>query len=469
MSTAHDTPNPFASKAWTCLGVAATGTFMATLDGGIVNVGLPTIAQGFGAELPFAQWVVTIYLMTIACLLPAFGRLGDMRGRRLIYARGFLLFTLASALCGAAPGMWWLIAGRALQAVGAAMLMANGPAIVVMSFPGPERGRALGMIGMVVSLGSLVGPALGGALVSWLGWPSIFYVNLPIGLAGMLLALRVLPDDKRPPKGDFDFLGAALYGVGVVMLLVAITHGGRWGWFSPGILACAGASLAAFAAFFRRQARVEHPMVDLSLLAIRPLVLGNLASMFCFMALLTNAVMLPFFLTHVVNMDARHAGMVMATLPLCMAFVAPVSGFASEKISHRLLTSVGMALTAVGLYSQTLLTADSTMLRCALGQAVLGVGFGMFLSPNNNAVLGSAPRAKSGLAGSIMALVRNFGMASGIALATAVYEAFRNDALSRGAQILDAFVQGFDASLTCAAILAVLGVCVCLVRGQGRS
>ncbi len=459
-----ETGNPFATKPWACLAVSATGTFMATLDGGIVNVALPTIAKGFQADLPVAQWVITVYLLVIACLLPAFGRLGDLSGRKSKYRMGFLIFVASSALCGAAPSMGWLIAGRAVQAVGAALLMANGPAIVVMSFPGPERGMALGMIGMVVSLGSLAGPSLGGLLVGWLGWPSIFYVNLPIGLLGFFMVQRVLPDDKRVPEGTFDLKGAALYAVGIVFLLTAITHGARWGWDSPGILGCWSVCLVALFLFIRRQASVRHPVVDLSLFRIRPLALGNLASLLCFMALLTNAVMLPFFLVREIGFTPQQAGLILAVLPLSMAFVAPLSGLASEKISHGLLTGLGMALVSGGLYSQTFLTAASTPLHCAAIQVVLGVGFGVFLAPNNNAILGSAPRAKSGVAGAIMALVRNLGMASGIAVSSAVYEAYRNAALARGAAQLKAFHAGFDASMTMAACLALGGVALAFVR-----
>jgi EmrB/QacA subfamily drug resistance transporter len=463
--TDYTPDNPFAAKPWACLGVAATGTFMATLDGGIVNVALPVIADRFGADLPFAQWAISIYLLTIACLLPVFGRLGDMSGRKAKYRLGFLLFALSSALCGAAPGMWWLIAGRAVQAIGAALLMANGPAIVIMSFPGHQRGRALGVIGMVVSLGSLAGPSLGGLLVGWLGWPSIFYVNVPIGILGAVLAHKILPDDKRAPVGTFDLLGAVQYAVGIVFLLVAITHGGRWGWASPGILACEIVALAGLGLFLRRQAVVKHPMVDLALFRIRTLALGNLASLLAFMALLTNAIMLPFFLVRVGGLSAHQTGLVMAALPLVMAFVAPLSGYLSEKISHSFLTGLGMAITAAGLYSQTLLTASSGFGRFALGQAILGMGFGIFLSPNNNAVLGSAPTGKSGVAGALMALVRNLGMTSGIAIATAMFEAFRNKALASGLSELLSFNAGFDAALVFATGLALAGVAVSVVRG----
>ena len=456
--------NPFAARPWACLCVSATGTFMATLDGGIVNVALPTIARQFNTDLPVAQWVLTIYLLAIACLLPAFGRLGDMSGRKSKYFNGFLIFTLSSALCGAAPGLFWLILGRAAQAVGAALLMANGPAIVMMSFPGSKRGRALGMIGMVVSLGSLAGPSLGGLLVGALGWPSIFYVNVPIGILGMILVHRVLPDDRKTSADSFDFTGSAFYAVGIVLLLVSIVHGGGWGWGSSATLCCEAASVAALALFVRRQRMAVHPLVDLSLFRIRALTLGNLASLLAFMALLSNAIMLPFFLTRVAGLSPQRAGMVLAVLPLVMAFVAPISGFISEKVSHALMTGLGMAIVSAGLYSQTLLTASTGMWRMALGQAALGLGYGIFIAPNNNAVLGSAPRSKSGVAGAIMALVRNLGMVSGIAVSSAVYEAFRDKALARGLGEVASFTAGFDAALTFAAGLALAGVLLAGLR-----
>ena len=459
--------NPYADRRWACLGVSATGTFMSTLDGGIVNVALPTIAHRFNTDLPAAQWVVTIYLLVIVCLLPAFGRLGDMTGRKRKYFLGFLIFALSSALCGAAPGLSFLVAGRALQAVGAALLMANGPAIIMMSFPGHERGRALGMLGMVVSLGSLAGPSLGGLLVGAFGWPYIFYVNVPIGILGMFLVCRILPADKHPSTERFDFFGAAIYAVGIVSLVMGITHGGTWGWLSPATLGAWILAFGALAFFVRSQAKSAHPVIDPSLFRIRALTIGNIASFLSFMALLTNAIMLPFFLQRVAGLPPMRVGLIMAAQPLAMAFVAPFAGLASERVSHALLTSVGMALAACGLYSQTFLTADSTLTHFLLNQVILGLGFGVFLAPNNNAVLGSAPPAKSGIAGALMGLVRTLGMVTGIAAAAAVYQTFSGGAMAMDLRNAAAFSRtGFDAAMTFAAGLAVLGILVSLARGS---
>ncbi|MBA4358542.1 MAG: MFS transporter, partial [Desulfovibrio sp.] len=159
---------------WRAFSVAASGTFMATLDSGIVNTALPTVARDFAASLQEVQWTVAAYFLVISCLLPLFGRMGDMYGRRRMYSLGFVVFTASSMLCGVAPDLWALIAARVVQGVGAAMLMSNGPAIIMAAFPGATRGRALGIIGMTVALGSLAGPGLGGLLIQGFGWRSVF-------------------------------------------------------------------------------------------------------------------------------------------------------------------------------------------------------------------------------------------------------------------------------------------------------
>lgn len=456
--------NPFAARPWACLGVAATGTFMATLDGGIVNVALPTIAKGFQADLPLAQWVVSVYLLVISCLLPAFGRLGDMSGRRAKHRLGFFIFAVASALCGMAPTIWMLIAARGLQAVGAALLMANGPAIVILSFPGPERGRAMGMIGMAVSLGSLAGPAVGGWLMGAYGWPAIFFVNVPVGLLGVYLAHRVLPDDRKPSVGTFDYRGSGLYAAGIVSLLLAVSHGGEWGWTAPLTMGCVGIAAVCLTLFFRRQAVIAHPMLDLSLFRIRALAVGNLASLCAFMGLFSNTILLPFVLIRIMGMTPGDTGLLMAILPMAMVVSTPLSGLLSEKVSPALLTGLGLFVVAAALYSQTMLAASDGFWRVAYGQMALGIGFGMFLAPNNSAVLGSAPRAKSGVAGSLMAMVRNLGMVCGIALASSVFEGFHNSALSAGAMQPAAFLLGFKAALHTGAAVTLFGALLAFFR-----
>lgn len=215
---------------WYVLAAVSTGTFMSTLDSSIVNVALPTISEQFQVELSTLQWTVTAYLLAITSMLPVFGRLADMLGRKKIFGLGFIIFTSGSALCGLSPGIWFLVGARVLQAIGAAMLMANSAAIIVAIFPFQERGRALGLTGTVVALGSMSGPALGGILISLAGWRTIFYINLPLGILAYLLVQSILPSDQLLAEEEsFDFAGAFLFAGGMISLLYSINSGSVWG------------------------------------------------------------------------------------------------------------------------------------------------------------------------------------------------------------------------------------------------
>ncbi|MBI5519496.1 MAG: MFS transporter [Desulfovibrio sp.] len=453
-----------AAGDWRAFSVAVAGTFMATLDSGIVNTALPTIGLGFDAPLPHVQWIVAGYFLVISCLLPLFGRMGDMYGRRRMYTTGFVVFTLASLLCGAAPSLWALIAARVGQGVGAAMLMANGPGIIMAAFPGPTRGRALGFTGMTVALGSLTGPGLGGLLIQGFGWRSVFYVNLPIGLLGIWMARRFLPPQERLRDETLDIAGAGLFALGMVGLLLAMSHGHDWGWTSPPVLAGLGVALLALPGFALWEKRCAHPMLDLSLFRVWPFCSGNLVAYMAFMSMFTNAILLPFYLHGQKGLEPFETGLVLSSLPLTMAVVAPVSGFLSERVNFATLTSIGLAIMSCGLAWLSRLDSSSPLWCVYLGQVILGLGVGMFMSPNNNSVLSSAPQDKVGLVGGILALVRNVGMVSGIAVAITVFEGFQGRAASAGAGPGPAFMAGFHAALTTGAILSACAGCLSLFR-----
>lgn len=452
------------SGDWRAFSVAASGTFMATLDSGIVNTALPTVAQDFGASLPEVQWCVSAYFLVISCLLPLFGRMGDMYGRRRMYTLGFLVFTASSMLCGAAPDLLAIIGARVLQGVGAAMLMSNGPAIIMAAFPGATRGRALGIIGMTVALGSLAGPGLGGLLIQAFGWRSVFYVNLPIGLAGLWLTRRFLPPLERLHDETLDMLGAGLFAVAMTGLLLAMTHGRDWGWTSPLVLGCLGLAAACFPCFVLWERRTDHPMIDLSLFGIWPFLSGNIVAFLAFMSMFANAILLPFYLQGQLNLSPLMTGIVLSTLPLAMAVSSPMSGYLSERVNFATLTTIGLAVISAGLFGQSLLLPDTPLWRVFLGQVVIGLGVGIFMSPNNNSVLTSAPQDKIGLVGGFLALVRNVGMVSGIAAAITVFGVAQGRAAASGLGEQAAFIAGFRAALTAGALFSGLAGCLSLYR-----
>src|SRR5437667_1121246 len=229
-----------ASK-WAVLAIVAVGVFMATLDSSIVNISLPTIARSFGVPLSGAvEWVIIAYLVVIAAVLLTAGRVADMLGHKPIWTTGLAIFTLGSALCGAAPSLAFLIAARGLQGLGGALIMAISPAMLTGAFAASERGRALGLNAVVVALGVSTGPTLGGIITTYLSWRWIFFVNIPLGIVGVLATLLVLTEKMRWGQGKFDPVGALLLAIGLAALTLGVSFGQEWGWSSPLLLSTLG-------------------------------------------------------------------------------------------------------------------------------------------------------------------------------------------------------------------------------------
>ncbi|KLU59368.1 multidrug resistance protein Stp [Peptococcaceae bacterium CEB3] len=419
---------------WFILANVALGTFMSTLDASIVQVALPTMAIKLHAGLAVLQWVVTAYLLTISSLLPIFGKLADMWGRGRLYLSGFVLFTLGSALCGLTNNIWFLVGMRVLQAVGASMLMANSQALIVAAFPLEERGRALGLSGTMVALGSLTGPALGGILVGLISWRAIFYVNVPIGIVAFLGALVILPNDNAKQESvRFDSTGSLLFALGMISLLYALNNGQDAGWDSAGILGAFALGLLLLAAFVWAERRTSDPIIDFDIYRNIPFLIGNLSAFLSFAGQFTYTMLMPFYLQTVLNYSATQVGLLMTAFPLAMAIAAPLSGYASDKHGPVALTTGGLATMALGIFYLVLLTPHSPFWQIVPGPLLMGIGAGMFNSPNNSSVMSSVPKSKLGIAGGLNALVRNVGMIVGTTLSVTLFE-IRQAALLAGVQ-----------------------------------
>jgi len=455
---------------WYILATVSVGTFMATLDSSIVNVALPTISVKLQADLSTLQWIVTAYLLTISSLLPIFGRIADLFGRRRIFSLGFIVFTFGSVLCGLATNIWFLIGMRVLQAIGASMLMANSAAIIIANFPPKERGRALGLTGTVVALGSLTGPALGGVIVGLFNWRSIFYINLPIGILGYLAARIILPHDKpQQNKESFDFSGAVLFTIGMISLLFAISNGQSWGWRSYPILGGLFIGTLSLAFFFHTEMRVTNPMIDLSLFKIRPFFIGNITGLLSFVAMFANVMLMPFYLQHVLDYSPTQVGLVMTAFPLTMMIIAPISGHASDRIGPIALTTSGLFVSAIGFLYLSTLTISSLFWQIVPGLLLMGLGAGLFQSPNNSSVMSSVPPNKLGVAGGISALVRNVGMVIGIAFSVSLFQS-REAALLVGAnnpthlQQVSSFVGAYHTVMLASMGIALIAALISLNR-----
>jgi EmrB/QacA subfamily drug resistance transporter len=404
---------------------------MAPVDGSAVNIIIPVIQQDFHvAHLGKVAWVQLAYLIVIGGLILPMGRLGDLWGFRRIYLFGAGVFTVSSALCGLAPSLGWLIGARVLQGVGACMMMALSSGIITAIFPAEERGRALGVVGMCIAVGLVIGPTFGGFLAHLRGsWRWVFFINLPVGLFGGLWCARMLPPLRfgRPARADWP--GGLLAVTMLTALLLAITNGSPWGWRSPAVLALLALSLTSAIAFIGRERRCATPMLDLSLFRNRVFAGANLASMMNFLGQSCAVFLTPVLLENGFGYNTAKAGMIIAAVPVGVMLLAPISGSLSDRIGTRGLAAAGESVVAVGLAGMAVLLhgicAGSIAQERALPIVVcmmllVGLGTGLFQSPNNSAVMGSVPRTHLGVGGGVLATMRNLGMAFGIAVSSAV-------------------------------------------------
>ena len=453
-------------RRWWVLVAVGVGTFMSALDGSVVNTVLPVLRRDLHTSVAGIEWVTTVYLLVVSALLLSVGRAGDLHGHKRIYLSGFVLFVLGSALCGLAPSAGGLVGLRALQAVGASMLFANAPAILTKSFPAEQRGRALGALGTFTYLGLTAGPSLGGWLASAYGWRSVFYINVPVGAVAIALALRSVEDDR--PEGSrerFDVVGAFLFMAGLVALLVALNQGHAWGWGSMPVLGLLAAAALLLAVFISVERRNSSPMLDLTLFQSRTFTGTTVSALLNYICVYSVLFVLPFLLIQGRGLDTRHAGLVLTAQPIVMAIVAPLSGALSDRIGSRPLATLGMLALAAGLLLLARVADDAPLTAIAAALGVVGLGVGIFVSPNNSALMGSAPRHRQGIAAGVLATARNVGMVLGVGLAGAVF----TTVLARGEGHADALVRGVQASLYVAAGIAVAGTVIAALGERGNT
>lgn len=403
---------------WTVLSIVIVMTFMATLDGSIVNVALPSMAKVLKVSTSNIQFVATSYLIVIAGVILVFGKLGDLLGKTKMFVFGVALFTVGSLLCGLSGSYPILILARVIQAVGAAGTMANNQGIVTEIFPPNERGKALGINGTAVALGSLVGPGLGGLIVGAVGWEYIFFINVPIGLIAVIAAIKLLPRTEKKQDQKLDTTGAVLFLIAIVPLFVSLNEGVNRGFTDSLILAGFAVAIVAFAAFIVVEKKKQDPLVQLGMFSNRLFSLSIFCGFVSFVAIFCHNILLPFYLQDVRAYTPTFSGLIMMVYPLVLTAVAPLSGHMSDKIGSEILTFFGLCLTSVGLFLMATMNENSTLTYLIIVIAIMSVGMGMFQSPNNSLVMSTVSRDKLGVAGSINALIRNVGMVCGIALAT---------------------------------------------------
>lgn len=410
------------SRKWIILVITTVSVFMSTLDSSIVNIALPVMSKQLHVTINSIQWVITSYLLTISLLLLVWGKLSDLFGKKRIFAAGYLIFSLGSALCGMSHTLPILVLSRIIQAVGASAMMSLSQGIVTYIFPPQERGRALGFVGTMVAFGSLVGPSLGGILVHAFGWQSIFCINIPIGVAGFVLALIMIPEIFETQSVKyFDMPGFLLFSAAMLATFLGLLFAQEGAisvlWLIPLIIISAILILL----FVCVERKSKNPLIDLKLFKIPEFSWGLVAAYLSFVALNSSLLFMPFYLQDLLGFDSLKAGIIISVYPLTTIFVAPLSGWLSDKFSFRPFTIAGMVTATCGLLLLSTLNAYSPIAEIIILLFILGLGIAAFQAPNNSSIMGSVPRAQLGIAGGTNALFRNLGFVSGTAFSVLIY------------------------------------------------
>jgi len=442
---------------------ATLSSFLTPFMGAAVTVALPEIGRAFALDALLLGWIPTSYLLAAAVFLVPFGRVADIAGRKKVFVLGIGLFTAASLLCGMAVSGPMLIAARVLQGIGSAMIFGTGVAILTSVFPAGERGRVLGINTAAVYAGLSVGPTVGGVLTRALGWRSIFLVNVPLGLLVIVLVCLWLKGEWRSGRGGFDWPGSALYGASLIGLMVGFSK--LPGWIGAALL---GAGLLGLVAFGWWEAHSPQPVIDLRLFrSNRPFTFSSLAALINYSATSAVTFLVSLYLQYVKALSPQQAGWVLVAQPIVMAALSPLAGRLSDRLEPRLVASIGMAVTAVGLALLIPVEQGSPLWTIVARLVILGCGFGLFSSPNMNAIMSSVDRSSYGVASAIAGTMRLVGQMLSMGIVMLLFGLFIGR-VEITASVHPQFLMSARAAFGIFTALCVAGTFASLARGRIR-
>ena len=433
---------------------------LSALGTSIANVGLPTLAQAFNASFQEVQWVVLAYLLAITTLIVSVGRLGDLTGRRRLLLAGISLFTVASVLCGLAPTLWLLIAARTVQGLGAAIMMALTMAFVGEMVPLEKTGSAMGLLGTMSAIGTALGPSLGGELIAWVGWPSLFFINAPLGILALLLAHRYLPLDRRGPttnRAGFDTLGTLLLVLTLAAYALAMTMGhGSFGRLNMALLL---AAVFGVGLFVLAETRAASPLIRLAMFRNPILSAGFAMSTLVSTVVMATLVVGPFYLSRALGLDAASAGLVMSSGPVVAALTGVPAGRFVDRLGAHRMSIVGLIAMAAGSSILPMLPTRFGIPGYIAPLVVITAGYALFQAANNTAVMTSIGPDQRGVTSGMLNLSRNLGLITGASVMGIVFalgSATTNIMTARP----EAVAAGMRITFAVAAALMVLGLAI---------
>jgi len=401
-------------------------TFMASLDGTIVNIALPTISESFSLSSSSVSWVATIYLLVMAGCVLIFGKISDMIGFKRIFLTGFIIFTLGSFFCGFLPDLTGsfltLIGSRAFQGIGGAMITAIAPAMVTAFIPMSMKGKAMGIIMTMAGLGTALGPTLGGFLTQYLSWHWIFFINVPVGIIALLLGLRVIPGQQSHHAGEgFDRAGAGLIFVGLAFLLYGFSEGTNLGWTSPVIIGSLGLAVILLGLFAWKELHIKNPILEIRLFLDKTFLIINLVIFLVFFSLSGVNYLLPFYLEYVGGYSTSEAGLILTALSVAMMVAGIIAGMLYNRVGGRILSIIAAVVLLIGYFLITHLRFDTPTIFVTVCLLCIGFGLGLIITPISNMIMTSAPKKYQGMVSSLTSLERFAPMTIGIAIYNIIF------------------------------------------------
>lgn len=435
---------------------------LSSLGTSIANVALPTLAKAFSASFQEVQWVVLAYLLAVTTLIVSVGRLGDITGRRRLLLAGIFLFTAASIVCGASPSLWLLVLARALQGLGAAIMMALTMAFVGETVPKERTGSAMGLLGTTSAIGTALGPSLGGVLVAGIGWRAIFLVQVPLGVLALVLAHRSLPVDReaaKPNRVAFDHVGTLFLVLTLAAYALAMTIGkGSFGPLNVALLIAAGTGLALFAF---AETRAASPLIQLTMFRDPVLSASLVTSMLVSTVVMATLVVGPFYLSRALGLDAPMVGIVMTIGPLVAALTGVPAGRIADRLGAHRVTIAGLLGIAAGSFLLSVFRSTSGIPGYLVPIAIVTASYALFQTANNTAVMRDVRQDQRGVVAGMLNLSRNLGLISGASVMGAVF-AFASSTTDIATASADAVANGMRTTFAVAAILIVVALGVAI-------
>ncbi|WP_010236659.1 MFS transporter [Clostridium arbusti] len=460
---------------WVALSCTTLGALFSVLSGSTLMIALPVIMKDLNASMSIVVWTIMGYMLSLTILVPSIGRIADMIGRKKLYVSGFAVFTIASIFCAMSKNGVELLIFRMIQSVGASLMMANSTAIVADAFPKRQLGKALGINTMVISTGAVIGPILGGFLIN-VGWRSIFYINIPIGIIGTLWAAIQLKEMKpSTEKQKFDWLGTITFSIGMLALLMALSLGGFVGWLNLLVIAAFIIAAIFMIIFVKIESIIDYPMLDLRLLKNRVLAFAYASNLLNGVARGAVTFLLVFYFQGIKGIDPTVAGMLLSPFAISMMVVSPISGLLADKYGARVLSSVGLLISAVGLFGMMRISQSTSLTELVIYMLIMGFGSGMFFSPNTTSIMSVVPANERGIAASLRLMMNNAGTVISIAISMAILSSSISQdsmqALFIGTQVgtkgiaVGQFLSGLRVAFTISFVFSIAGSIMSYLRG----